>query len=146
MIPPQSDPLHLHVDRLPVCEKGHELICLFCAMEKPQSVPAVARASASPRAEVAPDLSCSVGGLDAVLARVPAQMPSASEPPVDTYTPMLWAVMTADEQYAEYVRVRRIAARVPAHQTGQQHEQEEVSRVDGVPEGAHGDLPRPATR
>lgn len=30
------------------------------------------------------------------------------EPPVDTYIPILWAILSADEQYAEYVRVRAL--------------------------------------
>lgn len=40
-----------------------------------------------------------------------------AEEPINTYTPMSWSVLTEDQKYEEYVRVRQIAAQADREQT-----------------------------
>ena len=56
-MPPQRDPFSDWLKPLPVCEKGHALLCLFCAMEERQADPAVDPVGGVPKADERPRAS-----------------------------------------------------------------------------------------
>ena len=79
-----------------------------------------------------------------VIAEMRTMAMVAGQASVETLNPVMAG---ADARFAEYCSkwADRLAALAFSLEQ-ERDEQQDHTRVDGFPEGAHGDLPRPATR